>query len=42
LTDETGSLIGKLVLIHDVTHIRQLEDRLQRRNRLEAMGQMVR
>ncbi|MCS6287610.1 MAG: PAS domain S-box protein [Nitrospira sp.] len=41
LTDETGSLIGKLVLIHDVTHIRQLEDRLQRRNRLEAMGQMV-
>ncbi|MDR4480392.1 MAG: ATP-binding protein [Nitrospira sp.] len=41
LTDETGSLIGKLVLIHDVSHIRQLEDRLQRRNRLEAMGQMV-
>ncbi len=41
LTDETGSLIGKLVLIHDVTRIRQLEDRLQRRNRLEAMGQMV-
>ncbi len=41
LTDETGSLIGKLVLIHDVTRIRQLENRLQRRNRLEAMGQMV-
>lgn len=41
LTDETGNLIGKLVLIHDVTRIRQLEDRLQRRNRLEAMGQMV-
>lgn len=41
LTDETGTLIGKLVLIHDVTRIRQLEDRLQRRNRLEAMGQMV-
>lgn len=41
LTDEAGNLIGKLVLIHDVTRIRQLEDRLQRRNRLEAMGQMV-
>ncbi len=41
LTDEMGRLIGKLVLIHDVTQIRQLEDRLQRRNRLEAMGQMV-
>ena len=41
LTDESGGLIGKLVLIHDVTRVRQLEDRLQRRNRLEAMGQMV-
>lgn len=41
LTDETGHLIGKLMLIHDVTRVRQLEDRLQRRNRLEAMGQMV-
>ncbi|MGC3973764.1 MAG: ATP-binding protein [Nitrospira sp.] len=41
LTDESGHLIGKLVLIHDVTRLRQLEDRLQRRNRLEAMGQMV-
>jgi signal transduction histidine kinase len=41
LTDAAGHLIGKLVLIHDVTRIRQLEDRLQRRNRLEAMGQMV-
>jgi signal transduction histidine kinase len=41
LTDETGALIGTLVLIHDVTRIRQLEDRLQRRNRLEAMGRMV-
>jgi len=41
LTDAAGALIGKLVLIHDVTRIRQLEERLQRRNRLEAMGQMV-
>lgn len=41
LTDASGALIGKLVLIHDVTRLRQLEDRLQRRNRLEAMGQMV-
>ena len=41
LTDASGALIGKLILIHDVTRVRQLEDRLQRRNRLEAMGQMV-
>lgn len=41
LTDASGTLIGKLVLIQNVTRIRQLEDRLQRRNRLEAMGQMV-
>ena len=41
LTDASGVLIGKLVLIHDVTRIRQLEERLQRRDRLEAMGQMV-
>ena len=41
LNDEAGTLTSTLVLIHDVTRIRQLEDRLQRRNRLEAMGQMV-
>jgi two-component system sensor histidine kinase FlrB len=41
LTDASGALIGKLVLIQDVTRIRQLEERLQRRERLEAMGQMV-
>ena len=41
LTDASGALIGKLILVHDVTRVRQLEDRLQRRNRLEAMGQMV-
>ncbi|MFO0730080.1 MAG: ATP-binding protein [Nitrospiraceae bacterium] len=41
LTDASGASIGRLVLIHDVTRIRQLEERLQRRNRLEAMGQMV-
>jgi signal transduction histidine kinase len=41
LTDASGANIGKLVLLHDMTRIRQLEDRLQRRNRLEAMGQMV-
>lgn len=41
MTDEAGALIGRLVLIHDVTRVRQLESRLQRRNRLEAMGQMV-
>ncbi|MBS0168903.1 MAG: PAS domain-containing protein [Nitrospira sp.] len=41
LTDEAGQSTGTLILIHDVTRVRQLEDRLQRRNRLEAMGQMV-
>jgi signal transduction histidine kinase len=35
---ETG---GRLVLIHDVSSVRRLEDRLQRRDRLAAMGEMV-
>jgi signal transduction histidine kinase len=36
-----GSHAGSLVLIQDVTTVRELEDRLQRRNRLAAMGEMV-
>jgi PAS domain S-box-containing protein len=32
---------GSVVLIQDVTAVRELEDRLQRRNRLAAMGEMV-
>lgn len=36
-----GHPTGGLTLIQDVTAVRQLEDRLQRRNRLAAMGEMV-
>jgi len=32
---------GRVLLIQDVTAVRELEDRLQRRNRLAAMGEMV-
>jgi len=32
---------GQLILIHDVTHMCQLEERLQRQHRLVAMGEMV-
>jgi two-component system, sensor histidine kinase FlrB len=36
-----GRHTGSVVLIQDVTAVRELEDRLQRRNRLAAMGEMV-
>ena len=36
-----GRHAGSLAVIQDVTAIRELEDRLQRRNRLAAMGEMV-
>lgn len=36
-----GRHAGSLTLIQDVTAVRELEDRLQRRNRLAAMGEMV-
>jgi signal transduction histidine kinase len=36
-----GRHTGSVVLIQDVTTVRELEDRLQRRNRLAAMGEMV-
>ncbi len=32
---------GSITLLHDVSEVRRLEDRLQRRNRLAAMGEMV-
>lgn len=41
LESSDGSHAGSLVLIQDVTTVRELEDRLQRRNRLAAMGEMV-
>lgn len=36
-----GRHTGSVVLIQDVTAVRELEERLQRRNRLAAMGEMV-
>ena len=36
-----GRHAGSVLLIQDVTAVRELEDRLQRRNRLAAMGEMV-
>ena len=41
LQTSDGRHAGSLALIQDVTTVRELEDRLQRRNRLAAMGEMV-
>jgi signal transduction histidine kinase len=41
LRTSDGHHAGSLLLIQDVTAVRELEDRLQRRNRLAAMGEMV-
>lgn len=41
LCNTQGQPAGGLTLIHDVTTVHQLEERLQRRNRLAAMGEMV-
>ena len=41
LQSSEGRHAGSLALIQDVTAVRELEDRLQRRNRLAAMGEMV-
>ncbi len=41
LQSSAGCQAGSVVLIQDVTAVRELEDRLQRRNRLAAMGEMV-
>jgi signal transduction histidine kinase len=41
LNDPAGESIGRLHLFHDVTKVRHLEERLQRRNRLAAMGEML-
>jgi signal transduction histidine kinase len=41
LQTSEGRQAGSLALIQDVTAVRELEDRLQRRNRLAAMGEMV-
>jgi signal transduction histidine kinase len=41
LQTSEGRHAGSLLLIQDVTAVRELEDRLQRRNRLAAMGEMI-
>jgi signal transduction histidine kinase len=41
LQTSEGRHAGSVLLIQDVTAVRELEDRLQRRNRLAAMGEMV-
>ncbi|RPH77095.1 MAG: PAS domain S-box protein [Nitrospiraceae bacterium] len=41
LKTSEGRQAGSVLLIQDVTVVRELEDRLQRRNRLAAMGEMV-
>jgi len=41
LPNQSGQAAGTLTLIQDVTAVHQLEERLQRRDRLAAMGEMV-
>jgi signal transduction histidine kinase len=41
LRDDAGHLTGSIVLLHDISTVRRLEERLQRRDRLAAMGEMV-
>lgn len=41
LETPAASSSGQLILIHDVTQMCQLEERLQRQHRLVAMGEMV-
>jgi signal transduction histidine kinase len=41
LSNAQGDILGRLILLQDVTPIRRLEEQLQRRDRLAAMGEMV-
>ncbi|MFC1855174.1 nitrogen regulation protein NR(II) [Thermodesulfobacteriota bacterium] len=41
MNDRDGGCIGKVVAIEDITSIRRLEEQVQRKNRLEAMGEMA-
>ena len=41
LKADSGCHSGSLLLIHDVTRICQLEEQLQRKDRLAAMGEMI-
>lgn len=42
LRDEHGKLIGSILLVKNLTHIRSLEDRLKRQERLAALGDLTR
>jgi len=41
LKTNSGCRSGSLLLIHDVTRVYQLEEQLQRKDRLAAMGEMI-
>lgn len=41
LRDASGEPAGDLILLQDISDVRRLEERVQRRDRLAAMGEMV-
>ncbi len=41
LQTESGCVTGRLILIQDVTRLHQLEEQLQRKDRLAAMGELI-
>ncbi len=41
LQTESGCVTGRLILIQDVTRLYQLEEQLQRKDRLAAMGELI-
>jgi signal transduction histidine kinase len=41
LTNAQGDILGRIILLQDVTTIHRLEEQLHRRDRLAAMGEMV-
>jgi signal transduction histidine kinase len=41
LRNRSGQATGSIVLLHDISAVRRLEERLQRRDRLAAMGEVV-
>lgn len=41
LRNRNGQVTGSILLLHDISAMRRLEERLQRRDRLAAMGEVV-
>lgn len=41
LRNRSGQVTGSILLLHDISAMRRLEERLQRRDRLAAMGEVV-